>query len=237
MKEKDSSPKIPQRNKLKDQLTIKEFPWTDKQKEFISLVLNKETKLVFLKGPAGTSKTLISVYCGLKLLNEKRVSDLLYVRTVVESASKGLGFLPGESGDKFKPFLLPLEDKLDELLPRNEIKCLLNDERIQGIPVNYLRGANWNAKFICADESQNFTFKELTTLITRLGQFSKLIVSADIYQADINGNSGFQKMFEVFNDEESRKNGIFCFEFTKDDIVRSGLCKYIIEKLENIPKL
>ncbi len=199
MKEKDSSPKIPQRNKLKDQLTIKEFPWTDKQKEFISLVLNKETKLVFLKGPAGTSKTLISVYCGLKLLNEKRVSDLLYVRTVVESASKGLGFLPGESGDKFKPFLLPLEDKLDE--------------------------------------SQNFTFKELTTLITRLGQFSKLIVSADIYQADINGNSGFQKMFEVFNDEESRKNGIFCFEFTKDDIVRSGLCKYIIEKLENIPKL
>ncbi len=102
------------------------------------------------------------------------------------------------------------------------------------MPVNFLRGASINAKFMIADEAQNFDVKELTTILTRLGKFSKLIVAGDPSQTDlsVNGKSGFLKMFDLFNDEESRKNGIHCFSFTKDDIVRSGILRFIVERLE-----
>ena len=76
--------------------------------------------------------------------------------------------------------------------------------------------------------------KELKTLITRIGQYSKLIVCGDSRQSDINGKSGFKKMFNIFNDEESKQNGIFCFEFTTDDVMRSGVTKFILEKLDRI---
>ncbi len=231
-KKKDVSPVVPQRNKFKETLTIQPFEWTEKQKQFISLVTNKNTKIVFLNGPAGTSKTYLSVYLGLVFLAEKRVSDLIYIRTVIESASKGLGYLPGESEDKFAPFMMPLEDKLHELLNGGDVQKLKNDNRVQAIPINYLRGANLNAKFILADESQNFDFKELTTLITRFGRFSKMIVCGDTRQSDINGKSGFKDMYNLFNDEESRNNGIHCFEFTKEDVVRSEEVKFILGKLD-----
>jgi phosphate starvation-inducible protein PhoH and related proteins len=228
----DKSPVVPQRDKLKEELEIKEFPWTPKQIEFLKLALDKNTKIIFLNGPAGTAKTLLSVYVGLKLLNQKKVSDIVYIRTIIESASKGLGSLPGEYEDKFKPFILPLEDKLNELLKNADINKLLNEKRVSAIPVNYLRGSSFNVKFLFADESQNFDFKELTTLITRVGEHSKLIVSGDSRQSDINGRSGFKKMFDLFNDEESKNNGIYCVEFGIEDVMRSGVVKFILEKIE-----
>ena len=85
---------------------------------------------------------------------------------------------------------------------------------------------------IVADEAQNFTFKELVTLITRLGKNSKLFICGDFMQTDINGRTGYKKMFDLFNDEESRRKGIHSFSFTIEDIMRSQLQKYIIEKLQ-----
>jgi predicted ribonuclease YlaK len=169
-KAKDVSVKVPQKDKIKESITVYERDdLTEKQKRFIELVMDKDTKIVFVNGPAGTSKTFLSVYCGLHLLNDKRVSDLIYFRTIVESAGKSLGSLPGELSEKFSPFMMPLEDKLDELMPRADIQRLMKEERIQAMPINYLRGASFNAKFLLADEAQNFTYSELTTLITRYG--------------------------------------------------------------------
>ncbi len=230
---KDQSPKVPQRDKIDYPLMIRERDdLTDKQKQLIDLVMAKDTKLVFLAGPAGTSKTFIAIYCGLLLLSKHSVSDILFIRSIVESASKSLGSLPGDQSQKLDPFLMPLYDKLDELLYRADVDRLVKEERVQGLPVNYLRGSSFNAKCVIADESQNFTFKELTTLITRVGKFSKLLVAGDMDQADINGASGFSKMFDLFNDERSRAEGIHCFSFTAADIVRSGLVRYIVERLE-----
>lgn len=234
VKKEDRSPKVFQRGKIKDPLNIKSFDFTPKQQQLIDLILDKNTKVVFVDGPAGSTKSYCSAYCALQLLNQKRASEIIFVRSIIESASKSLGSLPGEFGDKFKPFLLPLEDKLSELLSKPEIDFLFRDNRIQPIPINFLRGASYNAKVIWAEESQNFTFKELTTLITRLGEFSKLICVADSYQSDLNGKSGFRSMFNLFNNEESRSNGIFTFEFTKQDILRSGILKFILEKLESV---
>lgn len=234
---KDQSPKVAQRDKISHPFEIREFKWTEKQKSVIEQLLDKNNKIIFLSGPAGSSKTLLSVFAALQYLKEKRVSELLYIRTVIESASKSLGFLPGAESDKFKPFILPLEDKLFELLNKSSIDQLFKEDRIKCLPVNFLRGSSFNSKFIIADELQNFTKKEIITLITRIGQFSKMILAGDMMQSDVNGQSGFGAILDIFDDEESRKQGIIHIKLDSSDIMRSGIVKYIVEKLEKIKPL
>ena len=215
----DKSPIVYQKSKLRNELSIYERELTEKQKQFVEIALNKETKMVFVSGPAGTSKTYITIYAALKLLNSKKISDLLYIRSAVESSDNKLGFLPGEAHEKMAPYIQPLLEK---------------EERIDSIPLGFLRGLNWNAKCIIADEAQNMTSKELITLITRTGEFSKVFIMGDPEQSDINGKSGFTKVLSLFDDEESRQNGIFVFKFDEDDIVRSALVKYIIKKIKKM---
>ena len=233
-KKVDKSKYVHQAGKLDWTLNIKERnDLTEKQKELMDIILDKHTRVVFINGPAGTSKTFLAVYCGLLLLNAKSISHLTYVRTIIESASRSLGALPGTSEEKMEPFLMPLMDKLEELIPIGDIKKLNSEKRIKGIPVGFLRGASMNAQYIIADEAQNFTFKELLTTMTRLGEYSKLIVLLDPDQSDINGKSGAIHMFDTFNDESSKENGIHCFSFTKEDIVRSGILKFVLQKIES----
>ena len=228
----DNSPIIPQRSKLKSVLKIYQRELTDKQKQFLALASDKTAKLIFVSGPAGTAKTYLSIYHALMMINEKRVSDLVYVRSAVECSDAKLGFLPGEADEKMTPYIQPLLDKLVELLPKGDIDILMKEERVTGVPVGFLRGLNWNAKVIIADEAQNMSFKELFTLITRTGEFSKVFILGDPEQSDINGKSGFIKMIGHFDDDESRANGIHVFRFTEDDIVRSGLVQFIIRKIK-----
>jgi phosphate starvation-inducible protein PhoH and related proteins len=229
----DKSPMVHQRDKIDFKLNIRERnDFTEKQKKLIDIILDKKTKLIFIDGPAGTSKTFLGIYCALQLLNARTHSDVLYVRSIIESASKSLGTLPGSIEERLNPFLIPLQDKLEELLDFHEMTRLLREERVVGFPINYMRGAHFNARCIIGDEVQNCSTAEILTLITRMGQFSKMILLGDKMQNDLNGKSGWTKMFDLFNDEESRDHGIHCFSFTKDDIVRSGLVRYIAEKYE-----
>ena len=172
----------------------------------------------------------------LELINQHKVSDLIYIRSAVESSDSKIGFLPGETDQKLAPYIQPLLDKLTELLPKKDIDLLIKEARVTGVPIGFLRGLNWNAKVVIADEAQNMTYKELLTLITRMGEFSKLFILGDEDQSDINGKSGFVKMRDIFDDEDSKQQGIHVFKFTDDDIVRSGLVGFIIKKLRNIQK-
>lgn len=233
-KRKDTSPKVHQNSKIRDTIQIKSVELTEKQKQLIEILRDKHTKLVFISGPAGTAKTYTSILAGLHLINDKRVSELIYIRTAVESSDSKLGFLPGEMDEKMGPYIQPLVDKLEELLQKCDIDKLRKEERIHGAPANFLRGLNWNAKCIVADEAQNMTRKELITLITRVGEFSKLYVCGDPGQSDINGKSGFVPIMNIFDDDDSRANGIHIFKFDEDDVVRSGLVKFILKKLKNL---
>lgn len=229
----DQSPLVHQRDKLDWDLSIRERnDLTEKQKALIELILDKHTKVVFISGPAGTSKTWLAVYCGLLLLQQRRVSHITFVRTIAESASKSLGYLPGELEDKIGPYLKPMMDKLEELLPSGDIKRLMTEDRINGLPINHLRGASLNAQYIVLEESQNWTSKELTTALTRIGQYSKCVVIGDPMQADINGASAFQPFYDLFNEPSSQEQGIHCLSFTKDDIVRSGILRHLINRIE-----
>lgn len=230
---KDKSVIIPQRNKINFELNIKERPdLTERQKLIIDLILDKKTKAIFIDGPAGSSKTFLSVLAGLKLLNQKRVSDILYVRSVIESASRSIGMLPGELNEKFEPYLIPLNDKLEELLPKEDVDKLFKDNRIKALPINFLRGSNISVKYLICDEAQNLTYKELVTVFTRIGEYSKFIFIGDTFQSDINGHSGFGRIYKIFDNDESVENGIFCIKLENKDIVRSGILKFIVEKLE-----
>ena len=205
---------------------------SDKQKEFVELALNPAVKIMLINGPAGSTKTYMAIYAALRLLSNSNSADLLYARTIVESADRNMGFLPGNADEKFNPYMLPLLDKLEEFLKAQDSYRLFKEKRIEALPVNFLRGANWINKIVVADEAQNFTFKELTTLITRIGENTKLFVCGDFMQSDINGKSGYRAMCERFSDEESKKMGIHAFKFGVEDIKRSEILKFIIKRLE-----
>ena len=232
--EKNARRKVNQVPKRKLDLKIKDLAWTEKQQELIRTALNKDSRIVFVKGKAGTSKTIISTYCALQLLNQGKVSDIIFVRAAVESADSKLGYLPGDMDSKIKYYNLPFVDKLEELLSKTEINSLHEQEKVQGFPVNFARGMHWADKAIIVDEAQNLTRNELKTLITRLGNFSRMYILSDPEQSDLPANKqgGVEYFSNLFGDEESKRNGIHTFEFDVEDIMRSGLCKFVVKRMD-----
>ena len=224
-------------NPIKRQIKLKQFPWTKKQKEFFKIALHSDTKIVLVNGPAGTSKTLLATYCALQLLNMKSISDIMYLRSAVESSDRSLGFLPGSAEEKLRFFNLPFLDKPEELLENTRVEKLEQEGRITMFPVNFARGMNWKAKCVILDEAQNSTIKEITTVLTRLAEGSKCFLLADPMQTDIKQGEkqhGFEKMFKLFSDQESQEEGIRTFEFGEEDVMRSQLVKFLTKKLKLI---
>jgi hypothetical protein len=334
-----------------------------------------------------THNTFLSVYCALHMLNMNPKYEIKYIRTIAESGERALGALPGTVDEKFNPFMMPLYDKLDELLPIAQSKYLEDQGYIEALPVNFLRGATWNDKIVIADECfedsvvletdkgqktlktilknpslykvlsfdenemkfvfnkvlntfnkgeqyiseivldgrskirstknhryltnhgwkkledlkigdaiisssktcnnnfenyslrtvtdikldlyknnvydieventhnfvvstcksiygskvvahncQNYSAKELITLLTRIGENTKLFICGDAMQSDIGSKSGFMKIYDVFNNEESEEKGIYCFQFEEEDIMRSEILKYIVRILKKLDK-
>jgi len=236
MAKQDKSPKVHQRDKFKEELKIRDLNWTEKQKDFIKLALDKNVKTILISGPAGTSKTLLSVYCALHLMQDKKIPEIIYIRSPVESSDSKIGYLPGDVDEKLQFYNLPFSDKLEELLSKPQIESLNNQERIKIHPLSFVRGMSWNCKGIILDEAQNCTTKEIVTLMTRVGEFSKCFILADPDQTDLplGKSGGFEKLKNIFNDEESKQNGIYSFEFSEEDIKRSDLVKFIVKKLKNL---
>lgn len=229
----DTSPFVHQKPKLKTQLTIRAPEWTEKQNKFIEAALDKNTKMIIVDGVAGTGKTLLSVYCSLVLMNMRRVSDLVYIRSTVQTDDGKTGFLTGDLNEKMMYFNIPLQDKLEELLDKNSVQTLIKEDRITAYPTAMLRGYNFAVKAVVADEAQNFSFDSICTVATRMGEFSKLFLVGDSrMQNDYGKKSGFKKFCDIFNTEESKEHGIVYFNFGSEDIMRSGLTKYIVEKIE-----
>jgi len=215
----------------KTNIKLKKIALTEKQTQLLKIIFDNDSKIIFISGPAGTSKTYVAIYGALQLYNMNNDRGITYVRTIAESGEKSLGALPGEMAEKINPYMMPMNEKLDELLIPGQASTLKEKEIVKGMPINYLRGASWRDEIVIADESQNFTFKELTTLMTRLGEGSKLIICGDPMQSDINGRSGFADMYSLFNDDESKEKGIHTFHFGPEDIKRSEILKFVIEKI------
>jgi len=210
------------------------FKFSEKHQRFIQTLVDEKTKMVFADGFAGTAKTYLSVYGALTLLEAKKVDQIIYLRSVVESATQKIGHLPGELEQKFQPYSLPLLDKLDELVSKTTSDKLIKQEYIKCLPVNFTRGLTFHNSVVIIDEAQNLTRQELVTLLTRFGEDSKYVIIGDTNQSDINGKSGFKPILQAFDTDNSMVNGIHTFKFEKTEIVRSKLLKHIVQVLESL---
>jgi len=235
----DKSPKVFQREKLSQELHIRERnDLTEKQINILKTAMDKDTRCVIIDGLYGSSKTYTAVLASLKLLNQKKVDQIIYIRNPIESSKSGkVGFLKGELAEKLSPYTCIVYDKLEELLPQSEIELLKAENRIDSTSVGFVQGKNWACKAIIVDECSNLDFSDFVMLFSRCAEFTRIFFIGDSVNQNYlpNGQSGFKKVFDKFNDQESKDNGVHCFELKdKEDIVRSGFCRFILEKLEII---
>lgn len=186
----------------------------------------RETDLVFALGPAGTGKTYVSVAMAVKALKNKQVKKLIITRPAVE-AGENLGFLPGDLKEKIDPYLRPIYDALNDMIPFEKLRFYMEREVIEIAPLAYMRGRTLNNAFILLDEAQNTTPMQMKMFLTRMGPESKMIVTGDVSQIDLphNQKSGLREAVRILNSVK----GISIVELSDKDVVRHRLVRDIIE--------
>ena len=228
---KDTSPYVYQKEKIDFSLNIKEIPWTEKQKEIIDIVIEKKANMALIDGIWGSGKTLMAVYTCLKLLNMKKISNILYVRNIVQSGTGTLGWLGGDLQTRLSPYMAPLHQKLEQVLPANQVKKLIQDQIVEAQPVALLRGTSYDAYGIIIDEMGCMSKEDIMLTLSRVGKFSYVFGIGDSWQVDIK-NSGFKEIFNTFNDEESKEHKIYTFELQEEmDVMRSDFLKFVMKKV------
>ncbi len=200
---------------------------TSNQKRIVDL--HNKNDLLFVIGPAGTGKTYVSVALGVKALKEKKIKKIIITRPVVE-AGENLGFLPGDLQDKIDPYLKPIYDALEDMIPIQKMKKFIENKTIEIAPLAYMRGRTLKNAFILLDEAQNTTESQLKMFLTRLGQNSKMIVTGDISQIDLrkNQSSGLVDAKNKLNNIE----GIGFTHLDSSDVLRHSLVKKILDKYQ-----
>ena len=206
-------------------------PRTKGQSIYLDNVINND--IVFGIGPAGTGKTFLSMAFALSSLEKNEVDRIILCRPAVE-AGENLGFLPGDLKEKVDPYLSPLYDALDAMLPKNKLKIFVEHKKIEIVPLAYMRGRTLDNAFMILDEAQNSTVMQMKMFLTRLGIGSKAIINGDVTQIDLDGSkhSGLIQATKILKDV----SGIGFTYFNDSDIVRHPLVKKIIGAYDTVEK-
>ena len=197
---------------------------TGGQKKYLDAV--KDNDIVFAIGPAGTGKTYQAVAMAVSALKSKAVDRIIITRPAVEAGER-LGFLPGDLKEKVDPYLTPLYDALNDMIPRDKLKIYLDQRTIEIAPLAYMRGRTLHNSFIILDEAQNATPMQMKMFLTRLGVTSKAIITGDITQIDLptHEKSGLVDASNILK----KVDGISFVYFDETDVVRHKLVKNIIK--------
>ncbi len=197
---------------------------TPGQKEYIRQI--RANDIVFAIGPAGTGKTYLAVAMAVAALKNREIVKIILARPAVE-AGESLGFLPGDLKEKVDPYLRPLYDALDDMIPPDKLKTYVERRVIEVVPLAYMRGRTLNNAYVILDEAQNASAIQMKMFLTRLGANSKAIITGDITQIDlpVKTVSGLVQIREVLENIEGIR---FCY-FTRNDVVRHKLVKDIID--------
>jgi phosphate starvation-inducible PhoH-like protein len=185
--------------------------------------------LLFAIGPAGTGKTYTAIALAVRALKNKEIKKIILSRPAVE-AGENLGFLPGDLKEKIDPYLQPLYDALQDMIPAKKLEEFVKDGTIQIAPLAFMRGRTLSNAFVILDEAQNTTVNQLKMFLTRMGLNAKFIVTGDITQIDLprKSQSGLIHALKILNKIKS----ISVIEFDKKDIVRHRLVRDIVEAYE-----
>ncbi len=185
--------------------------------------------IVFAVGPAGTGKTYTAVALAVRALKNKMVKKIILTRPAVE-AGENLGFLPGDLKEKIDPYLRPLYDALDDMIPADKLGYYMSTRTIEIAPLAYMRGRTLDHAFIILDEAQNATDLQLKMFLTRIGANAKAIITGDLTQIDLpkNQKSGLAKALYILKNID----GISHIELDEEDVVRHRLVKAIIKAYE-----
>jgi phosphate starvation-inducible PhoH-like protein len=204
---------------------------TPNQCKMVELVSKND--IVFSIGPAGTGKTYTAVAMAIKALKNKVVKRIVLTRPAVE-AGESLGFLPGDLKEKIDPYLRPLYDALDDMLPLDKINYYKTNRIIEIAPLAFMRGRTLDNAFIILDEAQNATGAQLKMFLTRLGPSAKCIVTGDVTQIDLprNFKSGLATTVRLLD----HIDGIATIYLTQEDVVRHRLVKEILKRYEKVQK-
>lgn len=204
---------------------------TPGQKIYVEAI--EKNHIVLAKGPAGTGKSYLAIAVGINMLKNNKVKRLILTRPVVEAGEK-LGFLPGDIQQKVDPYIRPLYDFLEELLGQERLSKYIEKNIIEVAPLAYMRGRTFKEAFILLDEAQNTTPMQMKMFLTRFGEGSKMVVTGDITQTDLEGGkvSGLTQAWEILKGIE----GIGFVELTEDDVVRHDIVKEIIKAYERWEK-
>lgn len=207
------------------------FARNDNQQRFVDAFYRND--LVFALGPAGSGKTYVAIALAVKALKNKEVKKIILSRPAVEAGEK-LGFLPGDMKDKIDPYLQPLYDALEDMIPPAKLKEYIENKVIQIAPLAFMRGRTLSDAVIILDEAQNTTTHQIKMFLTRLGMNAKMIITGDITQIDLPPSqlSGLKHALRVLKGVK----GIGNIEFDKADIVRHKLVQRIVEAYEKEDK-
>ena len=192
--------------------------------------LYDDCDLLFAVGPAGSGKTYTAIALAVRALREKQVRRIILTRPAVEAGEK-LGFLPGDMKEKLDPYLQPLYDALNDMIPAARLQKFMEEGTVQIAPLAYMRGRTLDNAFVILDEAQNTTLAQIKMFLTRMGRSAKFIVTGDVTQIDLprKGDSGLTQAMEVLRPVE----GIGIVEFDRRDIVRHPLVKQIVEAFDH----
>jgi phosphate starvation-inducible PhoH-like protein len=185
----------------------------------------EKNDIVFAIGPAGTGKTYTAVALAVRALKNKQVKKIILTRPAVE-AGENLGFLPGDLKEKIDPYLRPLYDALDDMIPADKLGYYMTTRTIEIAPLAYMRGRTLDNAFIILDEAQNSTDLQLKMFLTRIGANAKAIITGDVTQIDLPPKikSGLEKSVRILKNID----GIGHVELDEEDVVRHKLVKAII---------
>ena len=192
-----------------------------------------ENEIVISVGPAGTGKTFLAVAYAISLLEKHEIDKIVLCRPAVE-AGENLGFLPGDLRDKIDPYLAPLYDALNDLLPKNKVQTLINNKIIEIIPLAYMRGRTINRAAMILDEAQNASPIQMKMFLTRLGIESKAVITGDISQIDLPKkiNSGLVEVLRILKNIKS----IGIVKLDERDVTRHEIVKDIINAYSKLKK-
>lgn len=206
-------------------------PRTENQQQLVEAFYNND--MIFAVGPAGTGKTYLSIALAVKALKEKTIKKIILSRPAVEAGEK-LGFLPGDMKDKIDPYLQPLYDALEDMLPQAKLQEMMEKHVIQIAPLAFMRGRTLSDAVVILDEAQNTTCAQIRMFLTRMGWNTKMIITGDMTQIDLprEQKSGLKEALNILTGIE----GIGVVELTRKDIVRHKLVTRIVNAYEKYDK-